>query len=144
VSLPTEPTEPVEPPTDVPDGTVQTFGDPPNQWHLITYGTWQISVAPDGLLMLPRHLHPREWGDFQAAATLAAQVAEQVVADNQARAAGDDLTLPPAHVTLSQGGVPPGQARMTVSPGPNQPRPQRNRAAIGRPAPRNPQLPRTP
>ena len=47
-------------PSEPPPATVRKVGD----WHLVTYGTWQISIGPDGLIMLPRHLHPREHEDF--------------------------------------------------------------------------------
>lgn len=69
--------------------TVQQF---PEGWHLVEAGSWQVSVAPDGLLMLPRHLHPSEVDDFCAAAKAAADVGHAVVRAN------DENTTPLAEV----------------------------------------------
>jgi hypothetical protein len=116
--------EPAEPVTGD-EATVQEVGD----WHLVTYGGWQISVAPDGLLMLPRHLHPRECDDFVGAVTAAAKVGAQVIADNQARGETDDRSLPPT-VIVREGPPPAGARRMVTATGPNLP--QAARASIGR------------
>jgi len=59
--------------------------DLPNGWSLVTHGTWEVSVAPDGLLMLPRHLVPSEVADFVAAI----QEAAKVGAAKQATAAAE-------------------------------------------------------
>jgi hypothetical protein len=128
-----EPEPAAEPPP--PGASVQTVGDPSSPagaWRLITYGTWQISISPDGLLMLPRHLHPREWADFVACGSLAANTAAQVVAENAARGALDDRSLPPGRAIVTEGPPPAGALRMITTPGPNQPA-QRDRASIGRP-----------
>lgn len=45
-----------------------------NGWSLVRSGTWEVSVAPDGLIMLPRHLQPDEIEDFIGAVTQAAAV----------------------------------------------------------------------
>jgi hypothetical protein len=116
-----------------PGATVQMVGEPNTPagvWHLVTYGGWQISVAPDGLLMLPRHLHPREWADFVAAGSVAVQVGTKVIADNEARAKTDDRSLPAARAIIREGPPPPGAARMLTTPGPNQP--PRQQSTIGR------------
>lgn len=79
-----------EPPADPPKCKVQAFGDDPaTTWHLVENGAWQVSVAPDGLIMLPRHLHPEEVADFCAAVTAAADVGNKVVLDNQTAAEAD-------------------------------------------------------
>jgi len=57
----------------------------PEGWHLVEAGVWQVSVAPDGLLMLPRHLHPREAADFAAAIVAAADVGHEVIKANAAK-----------------------------------------------------------
>jgi hypothetical protein len=133
-----EPEQPPEPPAPppLPDGaSVQVVGEPgpAGVWHLVTYGAWQISVAPDGLLMFPRHLHPREWADFVAAGSIAANVAAQVVADNEAKGALDDRSLPSGRAIITEGPPPAGAMRMITTPGPNQPSPQARKATIGRP-----------
>lgn len=121
----------------LPDGaTVQTVGDPASPsgvWHLVTYGAWQISVGPDGLLMLPRHLHPREWADFVACGSLAANVAAKVVAENAERAKADDRSLPPGRAIVTEGPPPDGAMRMITTAGPNQAPAQHTQATIGRP-----------
>ena len=61
-SEPTDAEEPVAPPPGV---GIQSY---PGGWHLVEKGTWQVSVSPDGMIMLPRHLHPLEIADFCAAA----------------------------------------------------------------------------
>jgi hypothetical protein len=114
--------------------TIQTVGEvgsPTGQWHLVSHGTWQISVGPDGLLMLPRHLVPREVADFIADSTDAAAIGAWVIECNAIRASGDDRSLPSARARVTAGGTPPGLARMTVAGGPNQP--PRHESMIGRP-----------
>lgn len=61
-----------------------------NGWSLVRHGSWEVSVAPDGLIMLPRHLQPDEVQDFIAAVSQAAVVGT----DKQARIAQQEL--PPA------------------------------------------------
>ena len=61
-----------------------------NGWSLVRHGSWEVSVAPDGLIMLPRHLQPDEVDDFIAAVTQAAVVGT----DKQARI--QEQELPPA------------------------------------------------
>ena len=45
-----------------------------NGWSLVRHGTWEVSIGPDGLIMLPRHLLPEEVEDFISAITQAAAV----------------------------------------------------------------------
>jgi hypothetical protein len=97
---------------------VETF---PNGWSLVTAGTWQISVAPDGLLMLPRHLHPREVSDFLAAAVAAAEEGERIVKENQENEKPVPELTGQADAVVTEGPPPPGLIPMTVSGGPNQP-----------------------
>jgi hypothetical protein len=126
----------------LPEGaTVQSVGDPNTPgtlWRLVTVGTWQISIAPDGLLMLPRHLHPRECPDFIAALSAAAIIGATVVTENAARGARDNRRLPPARAIVREGPDrhtrTPGLMPMLTTPGPNPPpRTQAGNAAIGRP-----------
>lgn len=129
-------TPPPAPEPALPEGaTVQVIGEPgpAGVWHLVTYGAWQVSVSPDGLLMLPRHLHPREWADFAAAGAIAADVAAKVVADNEAKGSLDDRSLPSGRAIITEGPPPAGAMRMITTPGPNQPSPQARKATIGRP-----------
>jgi len=127
--------------TPLPEGaTVQIVGDPSvptGVWHLVEFGTWQISIGPDGLIQLPRSLLAREVTDFVGAITAAAQVAARVVADNEARAAGDNRALPPGRAIVTEGPPPAGATPMVVTAGPgklppNQ-LPQAAMATIGRP-----------
>ena len=54
----------------------------PNGWALVRHGVWEVSVAPDGLIMLPRHLQPEEVDDFCEAARQAALLATSKRDDN--------------------------------------------------------------
>jgi hypothetical protein len=104
-----------EPPADPPKCKVQAFGDEPHTtWHLVETGSWQVSVAPDGLIMLPRHLHPEEVADFCAAVTAAADVGNKVVKDNQTAAEADMKASEEALVMKSARRG--GGAKMQVTP----------------------------
>lgn len=106
-----------------PPPSVQAVGD----WQLVTHGTWQISVGPDGLLMLPRHLHPREVDDFIAAATIAKQVGTDVIAANSHKARKDNRRVSARRgAIVTEGDPPAGTVRMNVSQ-------QQAAATIGRP-----------
>lgn len=100
-------------------------------WRLVRFGSWEISVGPDGLLMLPRSLRPADVEDFIAAATEAAQIGASIVAANEAAAAKDDRRLPPGRAIITPRGqrAPAGTVPMLVTPGPNQPY-----STIGRPS----------
>ena len=131
-----------------PDGVrIRTVG---GGWHLVEKGVWQVSVSPDGLIMLPRHLHPREAAEFCESVQGAAQVAEIVVRNN------DKKTKPPptleelqqiGSVIVTERGAdePQGAARMVTTPRVAQER----SAAIGRTTasrrdPREPRIPQSP
>lgn len=120
-----QPPEQTPEPEPLPEGvSVQTVGDPGTPsgvWRLVGYGTWEVSVGPDGLLRLPAHLHPREVADFIAAATEAAKVGLAVIAENTEKAGRDDRRLPPARAIVREGPPPAGAMRMLTRPGPNQP-----------------------
>ena len=115
-------TSPPEPEGDEP--TVREWGD----WKAVRCGNWEISVSPDGLLMLPRHLHPREFADFVKAGTHAAKIGAEMIAANQQRAQGDDRSIPDARAIVTEGRPPAGMMPMLVTAGPNQPL----RGSIGR------------
>lgn len=107
-----------------PVAKVQKVGD----WHLVTCGSWQISVAPDALLMLPRHLHPNEVAEFVACAMAAADVGTHVLAANNAKATGNlGHGLPSRRAIVAQGPPPPGAVRMPIA----------QRSTIGQPKRRN-------
>jgi hypothetical protein len=144
----TETDEPTGEPVTAPEGVgIQSY---PGGWHLVEKGPWQVSVSPDGMIMLPRHLHPLEIADFCAAAVGAAKVAEIVLRNNAQK-----NTPPPTLEELQQignvivtergAGEPQGAARMVTTP-----RVAQERAAtIGRPAasrrdPREPRIPQPP
>jgi hypothetical protein len=135
-----EPNPAPEAQAPLPEGaSIQTVGDldnPAGVWKLITYGTWQISVGPDGLIMLPRHLHSREWADFVAAGSIAANVAAQVVADNAEKGRRDNRALAPARAIVRDGPSrrtpAAGMMPMVITPGPT-PAARPRRSAIGRP-----------
>lgn len=107
----------------VPIARVQKAGE----WTLVSCGSWEISVAPDGLLTLPRHLHPRDFEDFVACAQVAVDVSNHIIAGNEARAAqttGRGLST--RRAIVSQGGPPAGASRMRTTTA------QQRSASIGR------------
>src|SRR4051812_23715282 len=112
--------------TDTAEATVRTV----DGWKLVEYGTWQVSVGPDGLLMLPRHLHPDEVDDFVNAILAAGEVGRKIKTDNASAAQSDDRSLPASTILVTEGGVPPGAVRINTSAGSN-PEPQ-PRGSIGR------------
>ena len=118
------PAEPEAPPPAEP--SVESYGD----WKLVTSGNWQVSISPDGLLMLPRHLHPRDWADFVNAGNVAARLGAEMIAENIEKAKNDDRRPAPARAIVTESGTPPpaGTLPMLITPGPNPP-PQ---ATIGR------------
>lgn len=131
-------TAPAEPPDEAPedDGPppppdgVERF---PNGWSLATHEGWQVSVGPDGLLMLPRHLHPGEVADFCVAAALAAEEGNLKIGWNTAHTTPMPVltgTPPRAIVTEAGQPPPPGAVPMTIREGPN--RPATPQGSIGR------------
>lgn len=107
----------------VPTAGVQTLD---SGWTLVTAGNWQISVGPDGLVQLPRHLVPREVADFLAACEKAAEVGAEVIANNEAAAAGQKATPLPSTLIINSGEPPASAVRLTG------PAVQRQGARIGR------------
>lgn len=140
-----------EPDAPEPTATVRSYETPAGTWHLVDYNGWQISVGPDGLLMLPRHLRPSEVTDFCNAALAAVDVGNKVVAANAA-----NTTPPPTPEELeatgapivtergarrsrsAEGDVPANAVKMAVTA-----RAPIDRSAIGRPRRRDPRQPRT-
>lgn len=114
--------EKVAEPVSASPATVQRHGS----WHLVTYGSWQISVDPAGVIMLPRHLHPREVDDFVGCMAVAKDVALTVVSTNE-RATAVAATRPGGRsssaVVITQGPPPPGLQRIPT---------QQRTATIGR------------
>jgi hypothetical protein len=88
----------------------------PNGWHLVTVGAAQISVAPDGLLMFPRHCTPEETPDYVGAMTKAAEIGTKICADNTAAAAANtDKGLPTQHAIVTEGPPPAGATALPRS-----------------------------
>jgi hypothetical protein len=96
-----------------PAATVQRHAD----WHLVKYGGWQISVGPDGLIMLPRHLHHRDVDEFVGCLSVAKDVAANVVAGNEekAKVLAAHAPLNTRGAIATQGPPPPGTTRMRVT-----------------------------
>jgi hypothetical protein len=103
-------------------------------WRLVKFGTWEISVGPDGLLMLPRYLRPQDWDDFIAAGAEAVQIGTQIIAANEAAAAKDDRRLPPGRAIVTPRGQrpPAGTVPMIITPTPGHDQP--HYSTIGRPS----------
>lgn len=118
--------------TDEPIPTIDeaTVRKVEGDWHLVEYGQWQVSVAPDGLLMLPRHLHPNEVGDFVNAILAAGDVGSGVMARNEKAAENDDRTLPSSTLVVTESGTPTPGMTVKVTAGSN-PQPQQH-GSIGR------------
>jgi len=112
--------------------TITQHGD----WHLVRLGNWEVSIAPDGLLMLPRHLHPREVPEFCAAITAAAEKATEVVSGNEEAAAAAVPAKPTPRgrrqAMVASGDLPPGAQRRNIVA-----RTETGRGAIGRNRPRD-------
>lgn len=108
--------------SDIPP-TVRQVGE----WTLVTANDFQVSIGPDALIMLPRHIHPRDVPDFVAAMTIAADVAGDVHAGNVEAAKDDDRTLAQRKAFVRQGGPPAGTVRMPVA------QRQSEQSTIGRP-----------
>src|SRR5271168_2549329 len=99
--------------TEAPEHTAPARVQKAGDWHLVTHGAWQISVAPDGLLMLPRHLHPRELDDFVRCALVAKDVGTEVIAANEKKA--EEAAKPglsARRAIVAQGPPPDGAMRM--------------------------------
>lgn len=124
-TLPDETPDPEPTPVKKPaPATVRRVGE----WHLVTANDWQISVGPDSVIMLPRHIHPREVADFIAALTVAADVGLEVYTGNIESAKDDDRSLAQRRAFVTQGGPPAGSVRMKTAAR------QSEQATIGRPS----------
>jgi hypothetical protein len=125
--------------SDTKTAKVKKFEASAGTWHLVEYGGWQISVAPDGLLMLPRHLHPTEVEEFCAAALAAAEVGSKTLAENAAKTTPQPTAEELAQTTgviVKEGPPPPGAVKMQITA-----RAAKARDA-GRPRVRDPRSPR--
>jgi hypothetical protein len=100
-------------------------------WRLVTAGSWQISVGPDGLLLLPRHLHPGEVEDFVSAVTTAAEVGTRIRAINEEQARSDNRSPASRSARVQQRGTSPGAVPVPIMPRGKLP-PGRPHATIGR------------
>lgn len=119
-------------PDAVPDDATTSPSAPPTvrrvgEWHLVTAYDYQVSVGPDALIMLPRHIHPRDVPDFVAAITVAADVANDVYTGNVEGGKDDERALAQRNAFVRQGGAPEGTVRMKVA------QRQSEQATIGRP-----------
>lgn len=83
--------------------------------YLVTHATWQISVAPDGLLMLPRHLHPEEVEDFVRCALVAKDIGAGVIKENDQKTPAPAAGLNGRGAIIQHGPPPPGTTRMRVT-----------------------------
>ncbi len=118
-----------------------------NGWSLVEYGCWSVSVGPDGLLMLPRHLVPEEVNDFVGACLAAAEVGARVRQANARLAESDNRSLPESVIQVTDtGSTPAGAVRLKGTAGPRTPQASISRRAqpsrqglreadIGAPAP---------
>src|ERR1700757_1955526 len=94
--------------------------------YLVTHATWQISVAPDGLLMLPRHLHPDEVEDFVRCALVAKDIGAGVINENNLKTPAPTAGLNGRGAIIQHGTPPPGTTRMRVTSA------QQRAASVGR------------
>jgi hypothetical protein len=95
-----------------PDERVATVIELPSKWSLVEFGTWSVSVSPDAMIMLPRHIPPDEVPDFVGAMLAAAEVGTKIKADNEASGAKDDRSRPSRRVRVTEGALPPGAVRV--------------------------------
>ena len=132
---------PKDPPKAAPKKATKkaTVRKVPGNWHLVEYGNWQVSVGPDAMIMLPRHVHPREVDDFVGAMLAAAEVGKKVAATNAENHKEVDLeNLPSDLAIVTEGPPPPGAVKMAVTER------MATAATIGRPKRRDPRAPRPP
>jgi hypothetical protein len=108
-------------PVETPVATISQH----DEWHLVRYGSWEISVGPDGVLRLPGYLHPREVADFIAAATAAAELGVHLAAAFAAALEAGDKTPVPSGVVITERGSPPPGGTVSLAAVP--------RSVIGRP-----------
>jgi hypothetical protein len=88
----------------------------PNGWSLVQHGGWEVSIGPDGMIMLPHHLAPAELEDFVAAVTLAAELSVELQAESAA--AVPDPGLGSTLVIQESGqALPPGAFQLVPNAG---------------------------
>lgn len=95
---------------------VQVF---PNNWAVITYGAWQVSVSDDAMIRLPMAAAPDSVGDLVGALLAAQEVALQIRADAEAREAARSpkaLSGIPSRggLVVTAGPPPAGSVRLPV------------------------------
>ena len=107
---------PVEEPVEAVPSEAAVVVQNPAGWSLVQAGGWEVSIGPDGMIMLPRHLSPEEVPDFVAAIAAAAAVG----AENKAVVNAADA--PPALdstlvVQASGEPLPPGAVQLQPASG---------------------------
>jgi hypothetical protein len=107
----TDTPEPTPEAPPIPPARVQKSGD----WHLVTHASWEVSVHPDGMLMLPRHLHPHEVDDFVRCIMTAKDIGAGVIKDNREKTPAANPRLNTRQAIVGHGGAPSGTARMQVT-----------------------------
>ena len=101
---------------DVDEAVIQPF---PNGWNLVTFGCWQVSVSPDGLVRLPYSVLPDTVGDLVEALRVASEVGLAVRAENEAREAAAPRRPGIASrggLVIQEGPPPEGAVRLPVAP----------------------------
>jgi hypothetical protein len=90
----------------------------PAGWSLVQQGNWEVSIGPDHMVMLPRHLAPEEVGDFVAAITKAAELATELQAEVQATATSEAPSFSSTLVIQESGQpLPAGAVQLQPSSG---------------------------
>jgi hypothetical protein len=91
-------------------------------WHCITHGRFQVSVAPDGQIHLPRHLRPEDVvEDFVGAMTAAAELGAGLATQQRGPVPVTGTVVPvssPAQAAASQlprGFAPEALTRTTLN-----------------------------
>lgn len=111
LELPTDDPEPQEPEAPPRPSVEKHRG-----WTLVREGEWEISIGPDGFIMLPRYLQPADVEDFCSAARRAAEIGLTVQADNKARENDPrPAGLPTDTAIVTEGPPPAGAVRRPFS-----------------------------
>ena len=90
-------------------------------WSLVQAGNWEVSIGPDGMIMLPRHLAPDEVADFLAAVSAAAAVGAENQAANQAAASAAPALASTLVIQESGQALPPGAVQLQPAGGASTP-----------------------
>lgn len=91
----------------------------PAGWSLVRHGTWEVSIGPDGMIMLPRLLAPEEVPDFISAVSRAAEIANENRAINQAaaaEAAANQPAVPESTLIIQESGSDPIPGAVAIRP----------------------------